>query len=117
MSRLKYFRTYNYSYKQAHTMFKFSISSITAILLLSITACGQENTKNMDFEQYDPVSALKVPEDVTTRAKCPFIDVHNHQWNMQSQELSELVTEMDKMNMKVMVNLTGGNGSGLKQMP
>lgn len=69
----------------------------------------------MDFEKYDPVSTLKVPEHKLTRAKFPFIDVHNHQWNMGSQDLGELVKDMDKLNMSVMVNLSGGNGSGLEK--
>ena len=69
----------------------------------------------MDFEKYDPVSTLKVPEHKLTRAKFPFIDVHNHQWNMGSQDLSSLVRDMDKLNMAVMVNLSGGNGSDLER--
>ena len=72
--------------------------------------------KTMDFEKYDPTSTLVVPEHKLTRAKYPFIDVHNHQWNMGSMDLSTLTNEMDKMNMKVMVNLSGSNGNELKQM-
>jgi predicted TIM-barrel fold metal-dependent hydrolase len=75
-------------------------------------ACGQGKS-GMDFEKYDPVSTLKVPGHVTTRAKYPFIDVHNHQWNMGSQDLAGLITDMDKLNMAVMVNLSGGTGSEL----
>jgi predicted TIM-barrel fold metal-dependent hydrolase len=90
---------------------------ITASLIISLTvACGQDNTQKMDFEKYDPVSTLKAPEHVTTKAKFPFIDVHNHQWNMQAQDLAGLVKDMDKLNMQVMVNLSGGKGNELKQM-
>jgi uncharacterized protein len=90
---------------------------IIAVLWLGIafTACSQSNGK-MDFEKYDPVSTLVVPEHKLTRSKFPFIDVHNHQWNMGSQDLAALVTDMDKLNLTVMVNLSGGNGSGLKKM-
>lgn len=70
----------------------------------------------MDFEQYNPVSTLKVPEHPVTKAKFPFIDVHNHQGNLGSANLSGLVREMDALNMKVMVNLSGGNGERLQQM-
>jgi uncharacterized protein len=55
-----------------------------------------------------------VPQHVLTRAKYPFIDVHNHQWSMPSQNLKNLVADMDKMNLKVMVNLSG-RGSSLSQ--
>jgi uncharacterized protein len=66
----------------------------------------------MDFEEYDPPSTLVVPEHRIARAKFPFIDVHNHQFGMTSQNLSDLVAEMDKLNMVVMVNLSGrGRGS------
>ena len=70
----------------------------------------------MDFEKYDPVSTLVVPEHHITRARFPFIDVHGHQFNMNSMDLSGLITVMDTINMKVMVNLSGGSGSRLKAM-
>jgi predicted TIM-barrel fold metal-dependent hydrolase len=81
----------------------------------SLSSCAQSSSK-MDFETYDPVSTLVVPEHKLTKAKFPFIDVHNHQWSMGSAELTGLITDMDKLNMKVMVNLSGGNGNGLKKM-
>ena len=76
-----------------------------------IGACSQ----TMDFEKYDPPSTLVVPTHPLTKAKFPFIDVHNHQFNMNSQNLQELVTPMNKMNMAVMVNLSGVGGDKLKQ--
>src|SRR5580765_8451637 len=92
-------------------MLRFLLS--LSIVSLSGIACGQN--KSMDFEKYDPVSTLKVPEHKLTRAKFPFIDVHNHQWNMGSQDLGALVSDMDKLNMAVMVNLSGGTGSDLQK--
>src|SRR5688500_2372404 len=88
---------------------------IAASFLLIVTnACGQEKPLDMkmDFEEYDPPSTLVVPEHKVTRAKFPFVDVHNHQFGMTSQDLNELTKEMDKLNMAVMVNLSGrGRGS------
>ncbi|MFT3703929.1 MAG: amidohydrolase family protein [Agriterribacter sp.] len=72
--------------------------------------------KSMDFEKYDPVSTLVVPEHKLTRAKYPFIDVHNHQWGLSDQAIPGLIKDMDKLNMAVMVNLSGGNGNGLERM-
>lgn len=83
-------------------------------LLLSTLATAQENT--MDFEKYDPPSTLRVPEHIITRAKFPFIDIHNHQWNLTENSIPNLLKEMDKLNMAVMVNLSGGNGSKLQNM-
>lgn len=87
----------------------------TAFLLSLIQACGQERPLDMkmEFEDYDPPSTLIVPEHHVTRAKFPFIDVHNHQFSMSSQNLASLISEMDKLNMVVMVNLSGrGRGGG-----
>ncbi|WP_247231976.1 amidohydrolase family protein [Telluribacter sp. SYSU D00476] len=61
----------------------------------------------LGFEEYDPVSTLKVEEHVVRRAKFPFIDVHNHQMRMADQDVNHLVAQMDSMNMAVMVNLSG----------
>lgn len=89
----------------------------TIILLLmvgSLAAHAQDEPDNMrmDFEEYDPPSTLVVPENKLTRAKFPFIDVHNHQFRMPDMDLSELTRQMDALNMAVMVNLSGrGRGS------
>ncbi len=84
---------------------------LTVFLPLAGTAQndGQEPPleANFPFYQYDPPSTLVVPEHPATRAKFPFIDVHNHQFRMPDQDLSELIAEMDKLNMAVMVNLSG----------
>jgi predicted TIM-barrel fold metal-dependent hydrolase len=61
----------------------------------------------IDFEEYEPVSTLKVPEHTVTRAKYPFIDVHNHQYQMDNADLKKLIGQMDSLNMGLMVNLSG----------
>ncbi len=89
------------------------MKSCTFLLrLLFITISTQSIAQKMEFEDYDPPSTLVVPETAIKSAKFPFIDVHNHQFSMPSQDLSKLVSEMDKLNMGVMVNLSGrGRGS------
>jgi len=89
--------------------------SLCALLLLAVTALpalqAQEEASavpDIPFYEYDPPSTLVVPGDDVTRARFPFIDVHNHQFRMGAgQDLSELTSEMDKLNMSVMVNLSG----------
>ncbi|HTQ79122.1 MAG TPA: amidohydrolase family protein [Thermoanaerobaculia bacterium] len=72
--------------------------------------------ESMSIEEYDPTSTLVVPEHIIKRAKYPFIDVHNHQDElMPAAKVSELVAEMDKLNLQVMVNLSGSSGDKLKQ--
>jgi predicted TIM-barrel fold metal-dependent hydrolase len=86
------------------------------IISVSYTISVYAQHPSMDFEKYDPVSTLVVPEHIVTRAKYPFIDVHNHQWNLSEQSIPGVVKDMDKLNMAVMVNLSGGNGSRLERM-
>jgi uncharacterized protein len=85
----------------------------TGSVLSLMTACAQ-NSAHLDFEKYNPTSTLVVPEHKVTHAKYPFIDVHNHQWSMSVSDINTLVKEMDKLNMAVMVNLSGDNGNRLQ---
>lgn len=96
-------------------MHKNYLQLIVLCLLITPFAKCQTSSK-MDFETYEPISTLAVPEHKIAKAKFPFIDVHNHQWSMGSGNLDGLVKDMDALNMKVMVNLSGGNGNGLKRM-
>ena len=88
---------------------------IAALLFTTVQEGLAQSTGKMDFEKYDPPSTLVVPEHKVSKAKFHFIDVHNHQNNMSADKLKELVKEMDKLNMKVMVNLSGQGGERLKQ--
>src|SRR6056300_632486 len=75
----------------------------------------QEKNNLMDIEEYSPKSTLKVKETQLTRSKFPFVDVHNHQFDMPVKNLSKLVAEMDSLNMAFMVNLSGFRGLYLRK--
>ncbi len=82
----------------------------------AVALSGQTEAPAMTFEEYEPKSTLVVPENPVTRAKFPFIDVHSHQRREMTEEaVRTLVGEMDKLNMAVMVNLSGGSGAELRQ--
>jgi uncharacterized protein len=87
----------------------------TLVFLLTVWQLSAQEKPldmKMDFEEYDPPSTLVVPEHRITRAKFPFIDVHNHQFNMTEQDLTALTHQMDELNMAVMINLSGrGRGT------
>jgi uncharacterized protein len=74
-------------------------------IFLSI-ACST-SAQQMDMETYNPKSTLVVKEHLIKKAKYPFVDVHNHQWDMPTQDLKALLTDMNSLNMVVMVNLSG----------
>lgn len=74
----------------------------------------QSRDRTLSVEDYEPRSTLTVPEHLPERARYPFIDVHSHQTSIGSQQLvDELVNDMDLLNLRVMVNLSGGYGSTL----
>jgi uncharacterized protein len=83
------------------------------LLLFSFFFAATVHAQQMSFENYNPPSTLVVPGKPVTRAKFPFIDVHNHQFGMPDMDLGKLITEMDKLNMKVMVNLSGQSGTSI----
>jgi predicted TIM-barrel fold metal-dependent hydrolase len=80
-------------------------------LIVSLSAFAQSLT----FEEYEPKSTLVVPEHSVPRAKFPFIDIHSHQTNLAPERVDKLIKEMDSINLRVMVNLSGGTGERLKQ--
>jgi uncharacterized protein len=71
--------------------------------------------QSVSIEEYEPKSTLVVPQHIVKRAKYPFVDVHNHQWSVSGSAVDALVADMDALNMRVMVNLSGGYGDKLKQ--
>jgi predicted TIM-barrel fold metal-dependent hydrolase len=85
------------------------ILSLAFILLASLAA------QTMSIEEYDPKSTLVVPEHPVKRAKYPFIDVHNHQYGLTPESVDKLVADMDSINLRIMVNLSGGYGERLKE--
>src|SRR5688500_2567899 len=94
------------------------LSALIAIALTTPLAAQEEKPQpaTLTFEEYDPKSTLVVPEHPRTKAKFPFIDVHNHQRReMAPADVEKLVAEMDRIGLAVMVNLSGGSGDSLKQ--
>ncbi|MFQ5570235.1 MAG: DUF2911 domain-containing protein [Rhodothermales bacterium] len=87
------------------------------VLLATLLPVWIAQAQEMQWEDYAPKSTLVVPEHPITRARYPFIDAHAHQWRiggMSEEDMAGIVAEMDKMNMGVMVNLSGGSGDRLK---
>ena len=95
---------------------------LLSILLLSFAGVAHaqpraaQPTKTLTTEEYDPKSSLVTKETKVDRAKFPFVDVHSHHGNLAPEYVDKLVTEMDSMNMKVMVNLSGGSGERLQKL-
>jgi predicted TIM-barrel fold metal-dependent hydrolase len=85
--------------------------------------------KPLDLSQYEPKSMLRVQETHVERSKFPLIDVHTHisvstksdagvELSPDRQYLGspqELLSVMDRKNIRAMVNLTGGYEKGLAE--
>ncbi|MBN09130.1 MAG: amidohydrolase [Flavobacteriaceae bacterium] len=69
----------------------------------------------MDIETYSPISTLVTKETLLKKSKFPFVDVHNHQFDMPIKDLNKLTTEMDSLNMAYMINLSGFRGIYLEK--
>src|SRR5260221_1545824 len=75
---------------------------------------SQKSQATPTIDEYQPKSTLVTKEHKVERAKFPFIDIHSHHWNPTAAEVDQLVKEMDTINLRVMVNLSGGTGEQLK---
>ena len=69
----------------------------------------------MDIRDYDPKSTLVVPQHNVTRAKFPFVDVHHHPRVQTPADVDQLVKDMDGINLRILVNLSGGWGERLQR--
>ena len=93
---------------------KTTVFLILSLVLMSSVTNAQDVDTTMTFEEYDPISTLVVPGEKIIKAKFPFIDVHSHHWRKATQDLKQLASEMEDLNMKVIVNLSGRSGEQLK---
>jgi uncharacterized protein len=84
---------------------------------ISSAPSGQQTSSSQTptIEEYNPKSTLVVPEHKIQRTKFPFIDIHSHHWNPTPEHVDQLVKEMDTINLRVLVNLSGGTGDELKK--
>ena len=81
----------------------------------------------LDLGDFEPRSMLHVPSHPVERARFPVIDIHTHlAFSLKSEKgvamgeerkflaaPEELLEVMDRKNIRTMVNLTGGTGTGL----
>ncbi len=77
------------------------------------------------LSDYEPRSMLHVPETKVERSRFPVIDVHAHlSWSAglgreggpkHTATPAEVLAVMDRKNIRMMVNLTGGHGEALKE--
>ena len=79
------------------------------VALLPVAAVGAQT---ISIEEFEPKSTLRVSEHPLTRARFPFIDVHNHQRDVSPARLRQLIEDMDSLNMRILINSPVGGGQG-----
>jgi predicted TIM-barrel fold metal-dependent hydrolase len=90
------------------------MKNIIPSLIVICVAATASLAQTMSVEEYEPRSTLVVPQHVVTKAKYPFIDVHTHyDATMSRERLDQLVAELDRINLRVAVNLSGSTGARL----
>lgn len=89
---------------------------------------GAKRADGLDLRDYQPKSMLHVPETHVPRARFPVIDIHTHlSFSAKSkgdvilgQEIKflataeELLAVMDRKNLRMLINTTGGSGAGVR---
>jgi predicted TIM-barrel fold metal-dependent hydrolase len=62
---------------------------------------------------YRPKSSVVAEEHLVPKAKYPVVDIHSHQ-PATAENMPQLIKDMDALNLRVLVNLTGGSGDSLR---
>lgn len=90
---------------------------------------ARQGSATLSLEAFQPYSTLQVPATRVERPRFPVIDIHTHlSWSGRAGEgaedaeavtvlapASEVLSVMDRKGVRLMVNLTGGRGSGLER--
>jgi predicted TIM-barrel fold metal-dependent hydrolase len=70
---------------------------------------------SLSIQEYEPKSTLVVAAHPVARARFPAIDIHSHHPRpLSATTWSRIVSEIDAINVKVLVNLSGGSGESLR---
>jgi predicted TIM-barrel fold metal-dependent hydrolase len=84
--------------------------------VMAAAAAAPLPAQEMGVEEYEPRSTLKVPGHPVTRARFPFVDIHNHlRGPLTPERAAQIVRDMDAINMAVFVNLSGRSGAQLRE--
>ena len=76
--------------------------------------CGKPGLPAPSIVDYRPKSTVVAADHPVPRAKFPVVDIHSHV-RITPQNIEQMIKEMDALNLRVMVNLSGGSGDGLRE--
>jgi predicted TIM-barrel fold metal-dependent hydrolase len=87
----------------------------TAVVALFALSVATLIAQDLGIRQYKPKSTLVVPSHPVPRARYPVIDIHSHHYDLTAAGWSQIVREMDGLNLRILVNLSGGTGQELQR--
>jgi uncharacterized protein len=90
--------------------------SLLLVGAAALAASAAVVAQDLSIRQYKPKSTLVVPAHPVPRAKYPVIDVHSHHSRLTRDDYARVVRDMDALNLRVLVNLSGGSGEEMKGM-
>jgi predicted TIM-barrel fold metal-dependent hydrolase len=100
-------------------MSRLSSVLVPVLILLPQLVRGQERRPEFPpptILEYKPQSTLVVPEHPVPRPKYPVVDFHGHPPRLSSVEaVNQLITQMDAIGIRVMVQANGSSGDALRQ--
>jgi predicted TIM-barrel fold metal-dependent hydrolase len=77
--------------------------------------CGKPAMPPPSIVDYRPKSTVVAVDHPVPRAKFPVVDIHNHT-RITAQNIEQMIKEMDALNLRVMVNLSGGSSDSLREL-
>lgn len=100
----------------------FAASAAAGVRLVQ---AQQPQPKPLDIKDYQPKSMLHVKETFVEKARFPVIDIHTHlaftntsgaqPTAVSRAKPEDILTVMNRKNLRTMVNLTGGYGAALEE--
>jgi len=91
------------------------IAVLACAAALAAVVSARQQGPDLGIREYKPKSTLVVPEHPVPRAKFPVVDIHSHHWGLTPDGYAQVVRDMDALNLRVLVNLSGGSGDELKR--
>src|SRR4030095_10017680 len=76
--------------------------------------CAAPGAPAPSILDYRPRSTVVADEHLVPKAKFPVIDVHSHT-AATAANMPQLIEQMDALNLRVLVNLSGGGADAVKQ--
>ena len=76
--------------------------------------CQKTELSPPSIVDYRPKSTVVAAEHLVPRAKFPVVDSHSH-LEITQANIEQTVKEMDALNLRVLVNLSGGGAEGVKR--